>query len=560
MEIALIDKLLTEGEGLKIEFKEAKDSVPSSFFETVVSFSNTDGGTILLGVNDNGDITGIDVNSESKLNKDIITSLNSPDCINPPIYVEPILVQHAEGPILVIQLPSSSQVHDHAGRIYIREYESDIDITDNQERVSQLYFNKKNLFSESLIYPKMTMDDLDPELFKKARDIIRSYRSDHPWLIADNELMLRESVLFRKDFRTGEEGLTLAAALIFGKDTTIQNLLTAYKIEAIVRIQNIDRWDDRLTLRKNLIYSYLELKNFIYRHLPEKFYQENDQRIDLRDKIFREVIGNVIIHREYLSPLSSDIVITKDSVIITNPNKVHFHGVIDPLSFNPYPKNPNIRKFFTALGWADEIGSGVRNTNKYLPLYSNNAKPVFIENETFRTIVPLLSILFSEFSNEFSKWLELPEKVIEHLQEGLKNVQLSTSLSGKNWEDVILQLIRSWNEKGSKLEVLDWPKKQIVTEEEIKKIPSWSEKGTNLIHKKIRYLIGILALSAKAIPLGDLMDFLEYSNRKTFRENYLNPLESLKLLTKTNPDKPNDPDQKYLLTETGKSFLGGLEI
>lgn len=90
------------------------------------------------------------------------------------------------------------------------------------------------------------MDDLDPALFDKARALIRGYKSDHPWLALDNEELLKSSSLRVKDFQNGEEGLTLAAALIFGKDTTIQAILPAYKVEAMVRIQNTDRWDDRL--------------------------------------------------------------------------------------------------------------------------------------------------------------------------------------------------------------------------------------------------------------------------------------------------------------------------
>ena len=44
-----------------------------------------------------------------------------------------------------------------------------------------------------------------------------------------------------------------------------------------------EHWDDRLMppLRTNLIDTYLELKAFINKHLPEKFYMEGDQRVDL---------------------------------------------------------------------------------------------------------------------------------------------------------------------------------------------------------------------------------------------------------------------------------------
>ncbi len=48
------------GEGLHREFKEAGGQLPRSLFETVCAFLNTDGGTILLGVADDGTVTGIE--------------------------------------------------------------------------------------------------------------------------------------------------------------------------------------------------------------------------------------------------------------------------------------------------------------------------------------------------------------------------------------------------------------------------------------------------------------------------------------------------------------------
>lgn len=42
-------------------------------------------------------------------------------------------------------------------------------------------------------------------------------------------------------------------------------------------------------------------------------------------------------------------------------------------------KNPAICKFMIQFGRIDELGSGVTNINKYLPLYAKGAKPVFKE-------------------------------------------------------------------------------------------------------------------------------------------------------------------------------------
>ena len=37
-----VEYIIDQGEGLRIEFKEATNSVPNDMYETVVSFSNTD--------------------------------------------------------------------------------------------------------------------------------------------------------------------------------------------------------------------------------------------------------------------------------------------------------------------------------------------------------------------------------------------------------------------------------------------------------------------------------------------------------------------------------------
>lgn len=70
--------------------------------------------------------------------------------------------------------------------------------------------------------------------------------------------------------------------------------------------------------------------------------------------IFREIIGNVIIHREYTNQSPTEIIIYKDRVVATNPNIIHNQGPLELVNFRNFPKNPFIRKFFNNLGWSDE--------------------------------------------------------------------------------------------------------------------------------------------------------------------------------------------------------------
>ena len=607
MTIEEIEKIIAQGEGISTEFKRARERVPHSLYETVVSFANTKGGYILLGVDDDGTIPGIQPENKATFLKNIATALNSKDNINPVMYLNPSSIEYKGKTIIVIQVPASSQVHDHAGRIYIREFETDLDVTGHQHTIRRLFLKKGNVYTEMHIYPGLKMSDMDESLFVKARNLIRSNRFDHPWLDVDNMQMLREAMLYWNDYENNREGFSLAAALFFGKDLTIQSLLPAYKVEAMVRINDKDRWDDRLTLRTNLIDTYLQLRIFINRYLPDKFYMEGDQRVDLRDKIFREVIGNIIIHREYTDATATELIIEEDVVRTLNPNNPYFNGIMDLDNFNPHPKNPIIRKFFMALGWADEIGSGIRNTRKYLPRYIENAKPVFIDETMFRTVIPLVRYSMSDFTNEWLKWLELDDKWLQKLAESLKNIEIDGHLHKMSWEEQISCLATSWIEKVSTLKALKISVKnenRLSSEEKptksgkekgtslsekgftsekskiainqyynnIKALsqdekgaksdeenrPSSEEKPTKLYNKKMKYVINILLMSASPISIDELMEILEHRHKDTFRQNYIKPLESVGFINKTNPEKPTASNQKYLITEQGKRFLTAL--
>jgi len=567
-----IDKIIAQGEGLSVEFKEAREKVPASFYETVVSFANTNGGVILLGVDDEGNVTGIHPYNKAKFLKNIATALNSCDKINPVLYLNPTAIEYTGQTVIAVQVPASSQVHDHAGRIYIREFEVDLDVTDNQHKIRSLFLKKGTIYTETHIYPGLKMTDLDESLFIKARNLIRSNRNDHPWLIVDNMQMLREAVLYWHDYEQNKEGFTLAAALLFGKDLTIQNLLPAYKVEAMVRIKNKDRWDDRLTLRTNLIDTYLQLKEFINRYLPDKFFMEGDQRVDLRDKIFREVIGNIIIHREYTDATATELIIEEDAVRTLNPNNPWFNGIIDLDNFNPHPKNPNLRRFFTALGWADEIGSGIRNTKKYLPFYVEKAKPVFIDEQLFKTIIPLVRYTMSGYIQDWYNWLDLDNKWLPKLTESLKNIEIDRHLQKMSWSEQIEFLVPEWIEKVTKL-IPGWIKKvtkfeksyssDIQINDDINR-PSSDEKVTKLVpsmyEKKLCYVITILMMSGTSVTIDDLIEIFSFKHKTFFRENYLKRLESIGFITKTNPEKPTASNQKYLITERGKRFLSGQDF
>lgn len=140
--------------------------------------------------------------------------------------------------------------------------------------------------------------------------------------------------------------------------------------DAILRKENIDRYDDRLMLETNLIESYDLLMEFIAKHTLDKFFLINDQRVSIPTWIAREIVSNILVHREYSSPFPAKVIIERDRIYAENWNKAQRHGRIDPENFTPYPKNPLLAHFFVNIGRADKLGSGVRNLYRYTKMYS----------------------------------------------------------------------------------------------------------------------------------------------------------------------------------------------
>ena len=376
-------------EKITTEFKSSQFQLPRDVFESVTAFLNRNGGHLILGVNNEGVIDGVFEDSVDDIIRNFVTSCNDPNQINPTFYLTPEVFDIEGLKVVYIFIPESSQVHSSKGRIFDRNHEGDFDITGNPHLVSQLYLRKQSTFTENTIYPYLTLDDFDQNLFPKIRVLAKNQRANHPWQEMTNEELLKSAGLWRKDNQDGKEGYTLAAAVLLGKEPTISSILSHYKTDAILRIVDTDRYDDRDDIRCNLINAYSRLNDFVRKHLPDKFYMEGDQRVSLRDKIFREITANLLVHREFTNHFPAKLIIEAEKVVTENGNKPHGAGPIDPSNFSPYPKNPVISRFFKEIGYVEELGSGIRNTNKLLKEYTGKGKPQFIEGDIFRTIIPV---------------------------------------------------------------------------------------------------------------------------------------------------------------------------
>ena len=187
----------------------------------------------------------------------------------------------------------------------------------------------------------------------------------------------------------GRTGITLAAVLLFGTDNMIASACAHHKTDCIYRVYNLDRYDDRDVIDPtNLLDSYERMFDFGQKHLNDLFVLDGIQSVSARDAILREIISNSLAHRDYSNAFIAKMIIERNRILMENGNRAHGVGALNIDTFEPFPKNPAITKVFREIGFADELGSGMRNSYKYTKLYSGG-EPEFIEGDVFKIIIPL---------------------------------------------------------------------------------------------------------------------------------------------------------------------------
>lgn len=386
MEQERFKEILEIGETIRVEFKRCGNGIESDTYETVCSFLNRFGGDIFLGVTDSGRVVGVPENSVSSMIKNFISCVSNSDLITPTVYLEPRPLLYEGKTVIHIHVNPSAEVHSYKKEIFDRVDDADVHVTSTSQ-IAMMYIRKQSIFTERKVFPYIKVEDLRLDLLPTIRQMAaNSANGRHIWQKTDDMELLRSAGLFGTNHETGKHGLNLAAVLLLGRDDVIKDVAPAYETDALLRRINIDRYDDREIVCTNLVESYDLLMEFAQKHLPDPFYLENEQRISLRGVICREMVSNILIHREFSSSYPAKFVIENNRIYTENANRASWSGEITLENFEPNPKNPIIASFFRNIGLADKLGSGVRNIFKYAKYYQGG-HPHFFEQDVFRTSV-----------------------------------------------------------------------------------------------------------------------------------------------------------------------------
>ena len=375
MKNKFLQNLIKQGENVQFEIKASFRS--NSISSVICSFLNTNGGTLLIGANDNGDIIGLP--NPDKYKTEIEHLLFTTIIPEPAFDVSIEEIQNKK--VLLIKVwKGSKPPYIFNGSIYYRK--NAISRKATSAEVSKLIENrnKSELHWEKQITFNLKFDDLDKELISNTIDDMKRHNRGN---LKSSDIM---------DFLTHyglyvNGAFTNACCILFCKYPErfipqIRVRLTEYPES---KTSNILNRDEIIEGNIFLIRNHLE-KYFNNLGIRSVFDENQWKRIDFKfpPKALQEAIINALIHRNYSNYSSSFAVsIYPDKIEISNSGHLPEGLKISDLkkTHSTHPVNPDIAHIVFLRGLIDKLGRG---TNKIVELCKNNGlkEPKWIQNSS----------------------------------------------------------------------------------------------------------------------------------------------------------------------------------
>lgn len=428
MDINDVKTMISQGESKEREFKTSTANLQSAF-ETLCAFVNSHGGTVLIGVKDDGSIVGQDVTDQTR--REISTLISR---FEPPITIktEYIAVKNKYVIIMTVSANHSNVPYTFDGRAYWR-----IESTTKrmpQQRYNELlldYANKLNPWDAALAN-QLSINDLDSdEILKTLHDSIEKGRTESKHSTTDiNEALLRLKL-------TKNKKLTNAAGVLFCLDAESDFPQCLIRL-ARFKSSNKDNIIDSKRIYGNAFQLLEEAELFVTRHmnissefLPGKFARAEHPEYSLR--AVREAMVNAICHRDYtIQGGSISLFIYDDRVEITSPGTLPFGISIEDLktSHESIPRNEKITNILYKRGLIESVGMGTQEMMEECDKIGSPSPEYLEQGNTFTVIFksnPLSKIAIEKISMTNPRHKEILN-IMSSFDEGCSTSQILTKM------------------------------------------------------------------------------------------------------------------------------------
>ena len=429
-------------EGADLEFKSAKGGLPGSLWETYSAMANSGGGSIVLGAeHKDGRYVFSGVPDIEKTKSDFWNTVNNRGKVSRNLLtddsVRELTVERAR--ILVISVPRASRRErpifigpNPFGGTHRRNFEGDYRCTDDEVR--RMFADQADESGDTRVLEHFGLADADPDTLRQYRQRFSTTAPEHPWIPLGDVEFLSKLGAWRKDRISGQEGLTVAGLLMFGRDEALrapETGLPGYHLDYREKLSADPevRWTDRVTLdgtwHGNLFQFYQRVIGRLNADLKIPFQLDADlQRRDdtIVHKALREAVVNSMIHADYRG--QGGIVIEKyaDRLEFSNPGSLLLSHEQILRGGVSECRNKALQTMFQLIGRGEKAGSGIdtirqgwRSQHWRSPSLRESTQP-----DRAVLILPMVSMLPAEslarlrarFGGEFERLSEVEAQVL----------------------------------------------------------------------------------------------------------------------------------------------------
>jgi ATP-dependent DNA helicase RecG len=361
MNLEQLGVLLSGRESFTVEFKSDKGPLSDAeLVEAVVCLANAQGGTLLIGVEDDGQVTGLHARHHTQPGH--LAAFISSRTV-PPVSVQAEFVTVSQGVVAVLTVPSAPNVvATSEGKLLTRYLDSQ-----GEPGCRPLYPHEMVSWAAdrgqadytALSVADTTWADLDPLEIARLRRMIEENHGDAALLELGDEEMARALGLTRQEQRGSTP--TVAGLLLLGKEAALRGNLPSHEVAfqvlrgSDVAVNDFRRWP--LLRTQEWIMEAFQVRND-ERELNLGMFRVGVPAYDRRG--FREAVNNALIHRDYTRLGAIHVQMHEDHVRVSNPGGF-VEGVTPEnlLVTEPRPRNPRLADIFKRIGLVERIGRGV---------------------------------------------------------------------------------------------------------------------------------------------------------------------------------------------------------
>lgn len=357
-----IRTLIDRGESLTCEFKRGSIN-DKALVEAVMCLANGEGGTLLIGVEDDGTVTGATPRHGRHTNTDLIQALVL-NKTSPPCAVVAWLAPFGDQEILVIEVEPADTPTGTTDGVYKRRT---IQTDGSPQCVPYLpnemfsrHFSLRGRDFAEVPAREATLDDLSPREFDRFRRKAAEGTGDRVLASLDDGELGRALGVIR-DNGSGDREITIGAILLFGRD----HIIRKYVPNAEVAFQELN---DDLSVRTNqistspLIRAADHLREQVMLRNPEEELTWGMLRVAIPripESAVREVVANALIHRDYAEQGAIRVQIDSEKFTVYSPGGFPPGVTIDNLLDVSQPRSRILADAFKRAGMVERTGRGI---------------------------------------------------------------------------------------------------------------------------------------------------------------------------------------------------------